>query len=712
MEQLTQNLKNGEMKLVEVPWPSLRDGWLLVRNHFSLVSAGTEGKTVSDARKGFIGKAMSRKNEVEKVIRSAKTNGLMKTYRMVMDKLDSPVPLGYSCAGEVIAVGPGITDIHKGDFVACGGNTANHAEIVTVPRNLCVIIPDGVSAESACMTTMGSIALQGIRQAELKLGECCVVIGLGLLGQLTLQMLEASGVKGIGIDIDNNQVEASRRAGLIAFHRQNEFLMDSVLKISSGIGADAVIITAGSSSDDPVNLAGELCRHKGKVIIVGAVPTGFRRQEYFRKELDLRMSCSYGPGRYDSEYEESGIDYPVGYVRWTENRNMQAFLQLLADGKVKTDSLISHRYSFENAKEAYNLIVNRSERFTGIVLGYDTSKNISKSKIEFTGKPVTATQSVTGVAGAGSYAQNVLLPGISGLTSLRGMVTSKPHTAEHIAGKYGFSFCSGDYQDLMTDQEINTVVITTRHDSHAGMVLDALRNGKHVYVEKPLCMNPEELEAIQNAVQQSKSLLMTGFNRRFSPLSVKLKEELKNAGNTPVAIQYRVNAGVVPPGHWIHDPAKGGGRLIGEACHFIDYCSFLSDSEPESVSAISVPDTSHLNDTLILSIRFRNGSIASINYFSNGSKKVAKEFVEIFYGGKTAVIDDFLSLTIYGEKSHSTKLGSQDKGHQSSFREFFNAIHQGTLAPVPFRDQYMSMKTTFLAEESLRNGGERLFTDN
>lgn len=708
MEQLTQNLKNGEMKLVEVPWPALREGWVLVRNHFSLVSAGTEGKTVSDARKGFIGKALSRKNEVEKVIKSAKTNGLMKTYRMVMDKLDSPVALGYSCAGEVIAVGPGISDIRKGDFVACGGNTANHSEIISAPRNLCVKIPEGVSAESACMTTMGSIALQGIRQAELRLGECCVVIGLGLLGQLTLQMLEASGVKGIGIDIDNNQVDATRKAGLNAIHRNNEFLNETILSASSGIGADAVIITAGSSSDDPVNLAGELCRQKGKVIIVGAVPTGFKRQEYFRKELDLRMSCSYGPGRYDSDYEESGIDYPVGYVRWTENRNMQAFLQLVADGKVKTASLISHRFAFADATDAYNLIVSRSERFSGIVLFYDLSKNISKTKVEFSSKPVTASKSVTGVAGAGSYAQNVLLPGISGLTALKGIVTSKPHTAEHIAGKYGFAFCSGEFKDLIDDQEINSVVITTRHDSHAVMVLDALAGGKHVYVEKPLCMTEEELDKIKNAVNESGKLLMTGFNRRFSSLSLQLKEELNKAENLPVAIQYRINAVVVPPAHWIHDPLKGGGRLIGEVCHFIDYCSFLTGSLPESVSAVSIPDVNHQNDTLCVSIRFRNGSIASINYFSNGSKKVSKEFIEVFYGGKTAVIDDFISLTVYGEKSQTTKLASQDKGHQSSFREFFNAIHLGTAPPIPFVEQYYSMKATFLAGDSIRNGGERM----
>lgn len=709
MEQLTQNLKNGEMKLVEAPWPTLRDGWIMVRNHFSLVSAGTEGKTVSDARKGFIGKALSRKNEVEKVIKSAKTNGLMKTYRMVMDKLDAPVALGYSCAGEVIAVGSGITDIRKGDFVACGGNTANHSEIVTVPRNLCAIIPDGVSAEEACMTTMGSIALQGIRQAELRLGECCVVIGLGLLGQLTLQMLEASGVKGIGIDIDAGQVEASRKAGLQAFHRNNDFLNEAILSASGGIGADAVIITAGSSSDDPVNLAGELCRQKGKVIIVGAVPTGFRRQEYFRKELDLRMSCSYGPGRYDSDYEESGIDYPVGYVRWTENRNMQAFLQLLADGKVKTAPLISHRFAFADAKDAYNLIVGRTERFTGIVLGYDISKNLSKSKIEFSSNPVLhPARPVTGVAGAGSYAQNVLLPSITEFTTLKGIVTSKPHTAEHIAGKYGFAYCSGDFNDLIQDRDINSVVITTRHDSHAEMVIQALTGGKNVYVEKPLCMNPAELEEIRAAFEKSGKILMTGFNRRFSPLSVQLKEELNKLSGLPIAIQYRINAGVVPPSHWIHDPLKGGGRLIGEVCHFIDYCTFLTGSQPESVSAISIPDINHQNDTLQVSISFRNGSIASVNYFSNGSKKVSKEHIEVFYSGKTAVIDDFTSLTLHGEKSVTTKLASQDKGHKSSFREFFAAISKGSTPPISFEDQYTGMKATFLAGESIMNGGERL----
>jgi polar amino acid transport system substrate-binding protein len=711
MEQLTQNLRNGEMKLVEAPWPTLREGWLLVRNHYSLVSAGTEGKTVSDARKGMIGKALSRKNEVEKVIKSAKVNGLMKTYRMVMDKLDSPVSLGYSCAGEVIAVGPGISDLRKGDFVACGGNTANHSEVISVPRNLCVKIPEGVRAESAAMTTMGAIALQGIRQADLRLGECCVVIGLGLLGQLTLQMLEASGVKGIGIDIDTAQVEATRQAGLNAFHRQNDFLNEAILSASSGIGADAVIITAGSSSDDPVNLAGELCRQKGKVVIVGAVPTGFKRQDYFRKELDLRMSCSYGPGRYDPDYEESGIDYPAGYVRWTENRNMQAFLQLVADGKINTDKLISHRFPFMKAPDAYNLIVSRAERFTGIVLNYDITKDISKSRIEFNSKPVTASKPITGVAGAGSYAQNVLLPAISELTTLKGIVTSKPHTAEHIASKYGFSFCSGNYDDLINDNDINSVIITTRHDSHAEMVIKALTGGKHVYVEKPLCMSADELEKIKVTAETSGKLLMTGFNRRFSPLSVQLKDELKSLNDAPLAMHYRINAGAVPQSHWVHDPLKGGGRLIGEVCHFIDYCIFITGSLPESVSAISMPDTHHQNDTLHLSIGFQNGSIATVNYFSNGSKKIPKEIIEVFYAGKTAVIDDFTTLTFYGEKARNIKLPSQDKGHKAAFSAFFDAIKNGTAFPISLKEQYTAMTATFLAGDSIRHSGERMLIE-
>lgn len=698
------------MQLMEAPFPSLREGWVLVRNHFSLVSAGTEGKTVSDARKGLIGKALARKEEVEKVIRTAKTTGVMKTYRMVMDKLEAPVPLGYSSAGVVIAVGKGVSDFRVGDRVACGGNTANHAEVVAVPRNLCATIPDNLSVETAAMTTLGAIAMQGIRQSELRLGEYAIVIGLGLIGQLTMQMLEAAGVHSLGIDIDQRQVDMAGKSGLNVFNRNNEFLKDIILKATSGIGADAVIITAATSSDDPVNLAGELCRQKGKVIIVGAVPTGFKRQDYFKKELDLRMSCSYGPGRYDARYEDQGIDYPAGYVRWTENRNMQAFLDLAASRKIHPDKLITHRFAFSDAPSAYRMILDRSETFGGIVLKYDLLKE-PKLKIFSDNKSTATSTLVSGVIGAGSFAQNVLLPAICDQTRLRGVVTSKPHQAGHLQNKYQFEVTSGKAEELMNDPQINNIFITTRHDSHATLVLDSLRHGKHVYVEKPLCMNEEELELIRKTYEEQPTILMTGFNRRFSPLIVRLKEDLDASPTLPRAINYRVNAGVVPAGHWVHDPVTGGGRIIGEVCHFIDLCMFLAGSPVTSVSASAMYDAHHLNDTLTVNLAFANGSIAAISYFSNGSKQVPKEQIEIFYGGKTAEVNDFSSLTIHPNQNSKTvkmKLSTQDKGHRHSFGAFLRSIQSGQSAPIPFMDQYISMLTTFYVRDSVMQNGERM----
>lgn len=710
MEQLTQNLKNGDMQLMEAPFPSLRDGWVLVRNHFSLVSAGTEGKTVSDARKGLIGKALARKEEVEKVIRTARTTGVMKTYRMVMDKLEAPVPLGYSSAGVVMAVGKGITNFCVGDRVACGGNTANHAEVIAVPRMLCAAIPDALPLETAAMTTLGAIALQGIRQSDLRLGECAVVIGLGLIGQLTMQMLEAAGIRTLGIDIDQRQVDMAGANGLNVLNRNNEFLKEVVLHSTSGLGADAVIITAASSSDDPVNLAGELSRQKGKVIIVGAVPTGFKRQDYFKKELDLRMSCSYGPGRYDSRYEEHGIDYPAGYVRWTENRNMQAFLDLAASQKIHPEKLITHRFEFNNAPSAYRMILDRSETFGGIILKYDLLRE-PKLKIHSDNKSTASANLVSGVIGAGSFAQNVLLPAISGQTRLRGVVTSKPHQAGHLQNKYQFEFTSGNTEELMSDPQINNLFITTRHDSHASLVLESLRNGKHVYVEKPLCMNEEELEVIRNTYEEHPTVLMTGFNRRFSPLIIRLKEDLDAFPDLPRAIHYRVNAGAVPAGHWVHDPVTGGGRIIGEVCHFIDLCMFLAGAPVTSVSAIAMADASYLNDTLTVNLTFANGSIAGISYFSNGSKQVPKEQIEIFYGGKTAEVNDFSSLTIHPNQDSKTvkmKLSAQDKGHHHSFSAFLKSIQSGEKAPIPFAEQYLSMLATFYVRESILQNGERM----
>jgi polar amino acid transport system substrate-binding protein len=685
----------------------LNKGYVLVRNHYSIISAGTEGKTVKDARLGYVGKAMARKDEVKKVINTAKTIGLVDTYKLMMNKLDAPSALGYSCAGEVIAVADDITEFKIGDKVACAGAGAVHAEVVTVPKNLCVKLADDVLLNEAAFTTLGAIALQGIRQADLQLGESCAVIGLGLLGQLTIQMLNAAGVQSIGIDIDKNMVALAQELGAShALERNTEGVENSIRELTKGYGVDAVIITAATSSTDPVDFAGELCRHKGKVIIVGSVPTGFKRAAYYKKELELKMSCSYGPGRYDRDYEEAGIDYPYGYVRWTENRNMQAFADLLHHKKLNIAKLISHAFDFKEAPKAYQMIVDKTEAFIGILLKYDTEKKLSAT-VQLKSTQVVAGKPNVGLIGAGSFANNVLLPALKEGCNLIGLATGKPNNARNIADKYGFAYCTGNADELMTDKNINTIFIATRHDSHANYVMQALQNNKNVFTEKPLCLNERELEDIKALCQKSNSVLMLGFNRRFAPHIIKTKEFFDKL-NVPLSINYRINAGTIAADHWVHDKKVGGGRIVGEVCHFIDLLTFLTHSKIKSLTANAMKDVDQLSDTLIINLQFENGSIGNISYFSNGNKNLEKEYLEIFGAGQVITIHDFKEMEIYGSNKKTDSLSKQDKGHKQEVSSFLNALEQGKLCPVSFEEIYHSMLCTFKVEESIALGGKQI----
>lgn len=706
MEQLTQNLKDGKMELLEVPYPVLSKGRVLVRNHFSLISAGTEGKTVKDARLGYIGKARARKEEVRKVIQAAKTFGIKDTYRMVMNKLDAPSSLGYSCAGEVIAVADDVTEFNIGDRVALAGPTAAHAEVVAVPLNLCARVPESVSLKDASFTTVGAIAMQGVRQADLRLGESCAVIGLGLVGQLTVQLLKASGVKVAGIDLDDRMIELAVQNGCdLCLNRAQEHLEQQLAHFTDGYGVDAVIITAGSTSTDPVDLAGAISRKKGKVVIVGGVPTGFKRPNYFKKELDLRMSSSYGPGRYDPEYEEHGHDYPYGYVRWTENRNMISFLELLENGRISLKNIITHEFNFRNAPEAYDLVVNRSEPFSGIVLKYDISKELKSSVHLHTEKTFSQGEPSVGLIGAGSFGQNFLLPAMKDKARMVTVVTARPNNAVNIARKFGFENAEGDAAKVFDDPAINTVFIATRHDSHAGLVIESLRNNKNVFVEKPLCLRADELPQIIEAYTKGTGQLMVGYNRRFSPYVNKLMESLPS--NLPRVMNYRINAGHIPADHWIQDPEIGGGRIIGEVCHFIDLTMYISGSTINSVSARSVTPHGHPDDTVVINISFDDGSIASITYASNGHKSFPKEYLEVFCGGTVYKLDDFRSLNIFSEKPHQMK-GNQDKGHNNEVAAFIQSIRSGTEPPIRFNDLVTSSHATFCVLESIRNNGENI----
>ena len=705
MEQLTQKLKDGNMQLMEVPFPALLPGYVLVRNHYSIISPGTEGKTVKDARLSYIGKAKARKEEVKKVITSAKTFGLIKTYNMVMNKLEAYSPLGYSCAGEVIAMADDVKEFKIGDHVACGGNTAGHSEVVGIPSNLCVKVDENVSLKDAAFTTMGAIALQGVRQSELVLGESCLVIGLGIIGQLTMELLNAAGVKAIGIDIDENQLELAKKSNSkLIYNRNHPDLENIIAEETGGFGVDSVIITASTSSLDPIEFAGNVCRKKGKVIIVGAVPTGFSRKNYFKKELDLRMSSSYGPGRYEANYEDKGLDYPIGFVRWTENRNMQAFITLLEAQKIDLSPLVSHEFDFKDAAKAYQLILDKTEVIGGMVLKYDTEKTVKKA-VSVTEKSIVQDKVNIGLIGAGSFAQNFLLPALKEKVEFVGIATARPTSSKYIADKYEFGFCTNDATELAKSDKVNTVVIATRHNTHAQYVLESLKANKNVFVEKPLCLKEEELEQIKETFKASKGSLMIGFNRRFSPFVKKVKSFI--GSEFPVSITYRINAGQLPSDHWVHDPEVGGGRVIGEACHFIDLAQHLSGSQIKSVMANAVMTSENLYDNVTINLEMQNGSIASICYFSNGSKQVAKEYLEVFGSGRTAIIDDFKKMTLSDSKIEQTK-GDQDKGYNNEISSFVTSIKEGKEAPIPVEELFLSTLASFKVIESIQKGGEKI----
>lgn len=712
MKQLTQELKSGKMEVLEVPLPALNKGAILVRNHFSVISAGTEGKTVTDARKGYIAKAKSRKKEVNAVLDMIKTNGLLPTYKLVMNKLEAPAELGYSCAGEVIAVGEGVTTFKVGDFVACGGASASHADVVSVPVNLAVFVPPEVDLKQASFTTIAAIAIQGIRQADLRMGENCLIIGMGIIGQITYKILEASGIYPIGIDVSDAQIQQSKDAGITNIYNRNQAGIEEIISnFSNGFGCDAIIITAGTSSLDPVEFAGAMARKKAKVVIVGAVPTGFSRMHYYKKELDLKMSMSYGPGRLDANYEEKGIDYPIGYVRWTENRNMQSYIDLLTSNRLDISKLISHTYSLEKAPNAYNMILERKISFSGIIIQYDQKSKLIKN-ISLKNKIFKKEEANVGFIGAGSFAQGTLIPNMKGYCNFVCIASGRGNSSRYVGDKYGFNYLASSTDKIFKDKDINTVFVITRHNLHAENVIKSIQNNKNVFVEKPLAMNEIELSEIKKtydiALSKGNTIkVMVGFNRRFSPAITDLKNLFLPEQVKSIAI--RVNSGVMPFEHWVNDPEIGGGRIIGEACHFIDLAMFIADSPIVSVSADSTLDSHNLNNTVVVNLKMENGSIASINYFSNGNKMVAKEQIEVFSGGTIAQINDFKSLKIFGKKSKKIRYKGKDKGHAMCVQTFLTSIKKGEPCPIPFDESYLSMLATFKVNQSLKQNRKIVF---
>lgn len=704
MEELTQKLSNGEMTVQDLPMPQLSEGMVLVKNHYSLISAGTEGSTVKAARQGLIAKAKSRPQQVAQVMQVLKKQGIIQTYRTVMKKLEAYSPLGYSCAGEVIEVADDVKDFKVGDLVACGGLTANHAEVVSVPVNLCVKLREDADMALACYNTLGSIALQGVRQADLRLGETCAVIGLGLIGQIVCNLLKASGVRVVGIDVSPAPVaQAAKHCADLALVRDTAGIEDKISDYTGGLGVDAVIIAAATPSLDPVNFAGAIVRKKGTIVVLGAVPTGFDREPYYyKKELQLKMSCSYGPGRYDLNYEEKGIDYPAPYVRWTEKRNMEAFQELIVSKRMDLSYLTTHIFPLEDAPKAYDMVANKTEPYLGIVLKYDTNKTHKHSSVKIA--DATNATSNVGIAfiGAGSYAQGQLLPNLPSDIRRVSVMTNSGATSKRVAERFHFEQCTPNEEDIMNNPDINTLFIATRHDSHAKYVIDGLKNGKNVYVEKPLCLNVEELVEIRKLCEEKQKSVMIGFNRRFSPHAQAIKNKF---GSGKMSMIYRCNAGSIPADSWVQDMKIGGGRIIGEACHFIDFMTYICGSKPVKVMASVMPDNQNLNDTMNIIVEFENGSTGVVAYYANGSKAMRKEYFEVFSAGASATIDDFNETKIYTKgKPAKFSTRTQDKGQQAMIDAFFANIEEGK-TPISIEEIFAVTLACFAALKSVQEGG-------
>lgn len=708
MKQVIQNFKSGELYVDEVPNPSISENMVLVENKFSLISAGTERGTVKVGKASLIGKAKQRPDLVAQVLQNIKKEGLKATIDKVKTKLDSLKALGYSTSGVVAASMDSNSKFKPGDRVACAGQDyASHAEVVAIPQNLVVKIPDNVSFEEASFTTLGAIALQGVRQAEPRLGDKVCVIGLGLLGQLTVQLLKANGCRVFGVDLSKNLVDLAIKSGAdSAMLRSDSNLNTSIDNFTDGHGFDSVIITAAAPSNDPIELSAVISRKKGKVIVVGAVKMDIPRDpDFYRKELELKMSCSYGPGRYDNIYEEEGIDYPFAYVRYTEQRNMETFLDLISQGTVKLQDLITHTFDISEAEKAYDIVLGKVEEpHIGILLSYPESETKKISMVSVQTNPVSNIN--IGFIGAGSFAQSYLIPYTKREgASLDTVVTTKGITAKNVAQKFGFNKASSEAQDILTNPQINTVFIATPHNSHASYTIEALKAGKNVFVEKPLAMNYDELEEVKNIYQASNQKLMVGFNRRFSPIAEKIKSEFAGNGE-PKVINIRVNAGFIPKDHWTQNKNIGGGRIIGEMCHFIDLMQYFTDAKPVKVYAASIKTDNQIiatEDNISITVSFSDGSIGNLLYLGNGDKSLPKELIEVFSGGKVGRIHDFRKGDFHkGNKQIKLKLDG--KGHKQEVEAFLNSLKQNTEAPIPFESIYLTTVTTFKILDSLTTG--------
>jgi len=701
MKQILQNLKTGGTEVAEVPCPAAKRGQVLIRSTFTLVSAGTERMLVEFGKAGLLDKGRQQPDKVRMVLDKIRSDGLLSTIDAVRNKLEQPLPLGYCNAGVVVEVGERVRGYKVGDRVASNGR---HAAVVSVPFNLCAKVPEAVNDESAAFTALAAVALQGIRLAQPTLGESFAVIGLGLVGLITVQLLRAQGCRVLGVDLDPTRLKLAQQFGAETVDvSAGGDPVAAATAFSAQRGIDGVLIAASTQSSDPVRQAAGMCRKRGRIVLIGVTGLELSRADFYEKELTFQVSCSYGPGRYDPEYEEKGHDYPLGYVRWTEQRNFEAVLEMMADGRLDLMPLISHRFPIRDAAKAYE-VISGDQPSLGVLLEYPQEMNVASTvrqrTVVLTDRgPLRAGGPVIGFLGAGNYASSVLVPAFAKTRSrLRAIASANGLTGTHVGNKFGFEQSTTDVSAVFSDPQIDTVVIATRHDSHAGYVVDALKVGKHVFVEKPLAIRQAEIVAIEEAIRSAGAnekavpILMVGFNRRFAPHVLKMKTLLE-AVREPKSFVMTVNAGAVPPEHWTRDPESGGGRIVGEACHFIDLLRFLAGS---SIAEFQVAAARTTDPCVTVSLRFSDGSTGVIHYLSNGHRSFPKERLEVFCGGRVLQLDNFRTLRGFGWSGFkSMNLWRQDKGQQACVDAFVTVVREGKTSPIPFEELLEVTRTTF-----------------
>ena len=704
MKQLIQSLKTGETILEEIPVPNVGRGSVLIQTSHSLVSLGTERMLVEFGKASIIEKARQQHDKVSQVLDKIKTDGLMPTLEAVFNKLGQPIPLGYCNVGEVIAIGDGVSDFTIGERVASNGP---HAEVVSVPKNLVAKIPESVSNEDATFTIIGSIGLQGIRLLKPSLGETIVVIGLGLIGLITCQLLKANGCSVVGIDVDQTKCDLAKKWGIKTLNPVTTNPVKSVMDLTHNYGADGVLITASTKSNDVISQAAQMSRKRGRIILVGVVGLDINRTDFYEKELSFQVSCSYGPGRHDDSYEQKGIDYPLSYVRWTEKRNFEAILEAIKNGSLNVKELITERVPLEDYNQIYENIDSGNSIASLLIYPGLSNHELETKTITLNDSSFSRQKGVVGIIGAGNFTNMTVLPSLKGSGAhLKTIASSGGVSGTQLAKKYGIAQSTTDYKEILNDNDIDTVVITTRHDSHAKLVIESLNAGKNTFVEKPLALNHDELNQILKVYNNQKQIanslqLSVGFNRRFSPHLQKVKQSLGQNGGA-INIIATMNAGFIPKDHWVHDLESGGGRIIGEACHLIDVCVFLSGSLVESVCMNNLGESSDsVTDNASILLKFQNGSNAVINYFSNGSKKYSKERVEVYSQERTWIVDNYRKTEAFGVNGFRTLKTKMDKGHKNQFHELIQRTQNGGKPLIPIDEIINVTQASFAAIESM-----------